>query len=213
MKQYDYILFDWDGTIAKTLDIWMESLKEVLRSRGHDLTDEQIGADYGNFKTRFSNLGEDTLDEIINSALTLSDKRIPSVKFYEGHVELFDQLKQNNKQLGIVTTSPHLVISRLLDAHTLTELFAVLIGGDDVKNQKPHKEPIIKAIHTLSAVKSRTIMVGDSDKDIIAAKNAGIDCILFYPPDHSRFHNIAYLKSLEPTYVVGSFQEMCRLLI
>jgi|GEM_PF-6694527 len=74
MKTYDYILFDWDGTIAKTLDIWMEALKEVLEKDGHCLTDEQIGADYGLFRLRFSNLGENVLDRIIDEALALSKK-------------------------------------------------------------------------------------------------------------------------------------------
>lgn len=136
MKQYDYILFDWDGTIAKTLDIWMEALRGTLEKRGYNFTNAQVGADYGLFRSRFSNLGEVTLDEIVDEALS-----------------------------------------------------------------------------ALSAIKSRTIMVGDSDKDIISAQNAGIDSILFYPPEHSRFHDITYLRSLRPTYVIGSYQEIGSLLI
>lgn len=213
VKQYDYILFDWDGTIAKTLDIWMEALKETLEKNGHNLTDEQIGADYTLFRSRFNNLGKDTLDGIINEALALSSKNMPSVKFYEGHLGLINLLKQNNRRLGIVTTSAHSVIEQLLNEQAMAKLFDVLIAGDDVLNQKPHGEPITKAISALSAVKSRTIMVGDSDKDIISAQNAGIDSVLFYPPEHSRFHNITYLRSLGPTYVAGSFQEIGHLLI
>lgn len=212
MKRYDYVLFDWDGTIARTLDIWMEALKEILGEKGYNFTSEQIGADYGLFRSRFSNLGEDALNGIIDEALTLSNKNMPSVKLYEGHLELISLLKQNNKRLGIVTTSAHSVIDQLLNKHDMAKSFDVLIGGDDVLNQKPHAEPIIKAIDVLSAVKSRTIMVGDSDKDIISAQNAGIDSILFYPPEHSHFHDITYLKSLKPTYVAGSFQEISSLL-
>lgn len=213
MKQYDYILFDWDGTIAKTLDIWMEALKEVLGKKGYDFTSEQIGADYELFKSRFIHLGEDVLDGIIDEALTLSGKNIPSVKLYEGHLELISLLRQNNKRLGIVTTSAHSVIDQLLNKHAMAKSFDVLIGGDDVLNQKPHAEPITRAIDALSAAKSRTVMVGDSGKDIISAQNAGIDSILFYPLEHSRFHDIVYLRSLGPTYVAGSFQEIGSLLV
>jgi len=213
MKRYDYILFDWDGTVAKTLDIWMEALKEILGENGYNFTDEQIGADYGLFRSRFSNLGEDTLERIIGEALALSSKNVPLVKLYEGHLELISLLKQNNKRLGIVTTSAHSVIDQLLNKHAMAKSFDVLIGGDDVLNQKPHAEPITRAIDALSAIKSRTIMVGDSDKDIISARNAGIDSVLFYPPEHSRFHDITYLKSLGPTYVAGSLQEIGSLLI
>jgi len=138
---------------------------------------------------------------------------MPLVQFYEGHAELINLLKQNNKHLGIVTTSAHPIIEQLLDKHAMTKSFDVLIGGDDVLNQKPDAEPIIKALAALSAVKSRTVMVGDSDKDITSAQNAGIDSILFYPSEHSRFHDITYLKSLKPTYIARSFQEIARLLI
>lgn len=213
MKTYDYILFDWDGTIAKTLDIWMEALRETLERSGYSLTDEQIGADYELFRSRFGHIGTDDIDRIIDEALLLSNENLPSVKLYEGHLEAISALKQAGKQLGVVTTSAHSAIDQLLSKHAMTELFDVLVGGDDVLNQKPHAEPINRAINELSAVKPRTIMVGDSDKDIISARNAGIDSILFYPPAHSRFHDITYLRSLKPTYVVGSFQELSSLLM
>jgi pyrophosphatase PpaX len=137
---------------------------------------------------------------------------MPLVKFYEGHLELISLLRQDNKRVGIVTTSAHSVIDQLLNKHAMAELFDVVVGGDDVLNQKPHAEPITKAIAALSAVRSRTLMIGDSDKDIVSAQNAGIDSILFYPPEHSHFHDITYLRSLGPTYIVGSFQEIGSLL-
>ncbi len=54
MKRYDYILFDWDGTLARTLDIWLEALKAALLKRSYTLSDEEIGADYEVFSKRFS---------------------------------------------------------------------------------------------------------------------------------------------------------------
>ena len=44
--------------------------------------------------------------------------------------------------------------------------------------------------------------------DVIAAKNAGVDSILFYPRAHRQFHNIEYLKSLGPTYIIEDFKEI-----
>jgi pyrophosphatase PpaX len=212
MNQYDYVLFDWDGTIAKTLDVWMESLKVALVKRGYSFTDRQIGADYELFKSRFSELGDKTLGAVIEEALMLSNKSIPTVKMYEDNVRVLNLLRKNNKQLGVVTTSEHATISQLLKQHDMASLFDVVIGGDDVANQKPHAEPIIKALDALSATKSRTVMVGDSDKDILSAQNAGIDSVLFYPPEHANYHDIKYLMSLRPTYVVGSYQEIGDLL-
>jgi len=110
-----------------------------------------------------------------------------------------------------VTTSAHPLIEQLLEKHDMTSLFDVIVGGDDVINQKPHAEPILKALDALSAKKSRTVLVGDSDKDILSARNAKIDSILFYPPEHAIFHDISYLNSLEPTYAIKNYQELGRL--
>lgn len=213
MKQYDYVLFDWDGTIVKTLDIWMGALQSTLIKRGYAFTDKQVGADYELFKVRFSELGKDTLESLINEALMASNSITPTVQLYESLFEALVLLKQREKRLGVVTTSTHSVIDRLLAKHGLGQLFDAVVCGDNVLHQKPHAEPIEKAISALSAIKSRTVMVGDSDKDIIAARNAGIDSILFYPPEHARFHDIKYLMSLKPTYVLESFREIGRLLM
>ena len=51
-------------------------------------------------------------------------------------------------------------------------------------------------------------MVGDSDKDLGAALNFGIDSILFYPESHSKFLQFRQIKKLKPTYIIDDFAEI-----
>lgn len=51
-------------------------------------------------------------------------------------------------------------------------------------------------------------MIGDSDKDIGAAANLGIDSILFYPPEHEKFHDYPALKKLNLTHIVDDFKKV-----
>jgi pyrophosphatase PpaX len=208
MKRYTYILFDWDGTIGKTLDIWSNALKDTLSKYGHSFDQTKIGADYELFRTRFRHLGQQTVDDIIEEALASSKRNIPSVELYEQSVEVLTMLHENNRKLGLVTTSVHNDIDPLLENFSMRQLFDVVVCGDDVIKQKPDAEPILAAVELLGAIKSATIMVGDSGKDIIASQNAGVDSILFYPPEHRNFHDIQYLKSLEPTYSVKELREI-----
>jgi pyrophosphatase PpaX len=208
MSSYDYLLFDWDGTIAKTLNIWSDALKEILAQRGHSFVETEIGANYEIFREQNHHLGTAEVDYIVNQALLLSDDKMPLVELYSDQLKTLALLQQAHKKLGIVTTSKHAIIDALLDKHDMANLFDVVVCGDDVTQQKPHAEPIDTAIRLLSAKKVRTLMIGDSDKDILSARNAGIDSVLFYPPEHKRFHDIAYLKSLNPTYVIESFTEL-----
>lgn len=127
MKTYKYILLDWDGNLARTLDIWLEACRSVVNKRGVFPTDEQIGASFGAF---------------------------------------IDHMKE--------------------------------WGVEDTE----------KAMEQLGAVKEETVIVGDSDKDIGAANNTGLDSILFYPPEHKKFYNLEKLKTLKPTYIVDDLRKI-----
>ena len=51
-------------------------------------------------------------------------------------------------------------------------------------------------------------MIGDTEKDVGAANNAGIDSILFFPPEHKRFYDIDKLKKHKPTHIVSDFRHI-----
>ena len=53
--------------------------------------------------------------------------------------------------------------------------FDVIVGGDDVKNPKPHPEALIKAVSSLGAAKKDVLYIGDSIIDARTAERAGID--------------------------------------
>ena len=50
-------------------------------------------------------------------------------------------------------------------------------------------------------------MIGDSRKDLEAAKNAEIDSLLFYPKSHSIFYDLKNLKTYNPTYIITRFDQ------
>ena len=54
-------------------------------------------------------------------------------------------------------------------------------------------------------------MVGDTDKDLGAAANFGIDSMLFYPPEHEKFYPLEKLKGYNPTYVFDDFKKLLEL--
>jgi len=89
--------------------------------------------------------------------------------------------------------------------------FDVVITHEDTEKHKPHAEPLEKALAQLGGNKEKAVMIGDSDKDLGAAKNAGVDSILFYPKEHERFYRLDDLKRFGPTYVVDDFREVLKI--
>ncbi len=99
-------------------------------------------------------------------------------------------------------------MKHILDGYDLTRFFQVIIAGDDTKNHKPHPEPLERAIERMGGTKEQAVMIGDSDKDLGAAKNAGVDSILFYPDEHKKFYDLSKLKAHEPTHIVSDFRQI-----
>lgn len=215
MKRYKYVLLDWDGNLARTLDIWLAALKTSLEKRGHSFSDEQIGANFTLFKTRMEELGVEDVDAMVNEADETATITVPNVELYPGALITLETLQKNGLQVALVTTSRHEQIDILLEKYHMRGLFDVVVCGDDVANHKPHPESIEKALSLLQLfggnnadIRAQAIMVGDSGSDIGAANSAGVDSVLFFPKEHSKFYDIQKLKDLSPTYIIEDFREL-----
>jgi pyrophosphatase PpaX len=208
MKTYKYILLDWDGNLAKTLDIWLEAYREVLVSRGFDIPDKKISASFGDFLSQMQKWGVQDPEQAFKETDVIARRRLPDVELYPDALEVLIKLDDSNKKLALITTSPHANIGHLLQKYDIARLFTSVVAGDDVAHHKPHPEPLEKALKELGGNKQSAVMIGDSDKDIEAASNFGIDSILFYPPEHNKFYDFEALKLLGPTHIVDDFRKI-----
>ncbi len=212
MKKYKYLLFDWDGSIVRTLDIWHSSLKSALERHDYFLSDKEIGANFELLSHRLKKLGHENPEVIISEAAALSENDLPLVQAYANSVFVLKKLKQAGKKTALVTTSVHSQIDPLLISFDIETLFDTVVCGDDVRNIKPDAEPILKALKQLDALPEESIMIGDSEKDIKSAHNANIDAVLFYPPEHEKFYDLKELQKLKPTATISDFTELLSLI-
>ena len=208
MKSYKYILLDWDGNLAKTLDLWLRVFRTVLDEEGYHPTDEEIAASFGKVEDFFSALGIKNPKVIYEKADVLGKKALPDVELYPEALEVLNKLKELGKKTALITTSAKVNIEHLLDKYDMHPLFDVVITREDTSSHKPHPEPLIKALTMLKGNIAEAVMIGDSDKDLGAALNAGVDSILFYPEEHKKFYNIDALMSHRPTYIVENFKDI-----
>lgn len=209
MKSYQYILFDWDGNLARTLDVWLVATKAPLESRGIQVSDRTIAIQcFGRPIEGYTELGITDIDAAIVEMDQLAKKLMPEVELYPDALFVLEALKKEGKQTALVTTSLRNNVIHLLDKYNLHGFFDVVIGHEDTERHKPHPEPLEKALKELGGNKENAIMIGDSDKDIGAANNAEIDSILFYPDAHEKFYDLSELQALDPTYTVRDFRQV-----
>ncbi len=214
MKSYRHIFFDWDGCLAKTLDIWFKSIKLALADYNIDASDKLTVPLIGDLYNGAIALGlrpEDFIAFKRNVYLRV-DANMSGVALYEGAQSLLKKLRSEGKTIALISSGSRSTLEPMLKNTGVREYFDLIISGSDVEKRKPNPEGIEKALSKLGSDKASTIMIGDSEHDLKAAQNAGIDSVLFYPDAHTFFYDIAHLKSLNPTYTIKTFEELGKIL-
>lgn len=106
--------------------------------------------------------------------------------------------------LALVTNKPTPFVAPILSSLDIAKYFTVVIGGDDVKNKKPHPEPLLMVAEKLGLAPAELLFVGDSRNDIQAAKAAGCCSIgLTYGYNYGEPISLS-----EPDYMFDQFNEL-----
>lgn len=92
---------------------------------------------------------------------------------FPGVVNTLSALKEKGFLLGIVTNKPTPFVMPILERFGIAHDFQVIIGGDDVKQKKPHPEALFNTMNAMMLKADELLFVGDSRNDIQAAQAAG----------------------------------------
>lgn len=203
------VIFDVDGTLLNTEKIIIESFEHTFKKElpKIKLTEEEKLSFIGpTLQQTFSNYTQDQkeIDKLINVYRTYNKTlHDQGVGAFAHAKETLSSLKTQGVKLGIVSSKARQMVIDGLEQNDLLKFFDVLVCSDDVKNHKPHPEPLLKAIKTLNTSVETTIYIGDHPYDIISAKRAGIQsCLVEYS---------AHLKTAlkeNPDYVVESLEQV-----
>lgn len=208
MKHYSYILFDWDGCLAMSLDVWLKAYKEVFAEYNAFPTDREIALyAFGDWNGP-KKFGIDDVEAFAQKMLVKINEKYGSLQLYPEVKATLETLRKKNKKLALVTTSKESLVNQALTHHKLTSVFDVILTAESVTKHKPDPESLEKALQELKADKESSIMIGDSKSDLGAAQNANIDSILFYPKHNHIFYDLDHLTSYKPTYTVTRFEEI-----
>jgi len=96
---------------------------------------------------------------------------------FPGIVRLLDRLKDEGFGLGVCTNKLEGLSVQLLEALDLAKYFGSVVGPDTLGIAKPDPKPFYEAVNRLDLDSPRALMVGDSETDILTARNAGVPVI------------------------------------
>ena len=184
MKEFDTYIFDLDGTLLSTLNDLATSTNYALRWAGMpERTIEEIRMFVGNgvkllmeraipnginnpkFEETYAKFREHYLEHNLDTTSP-----------YDGIPELLRELKRRGKRLAIVSNKFY-AATQDLAKHFFPDTIKVAIGERETIRKKPAPDTVLEALRQLEASKEGAVYIGDSDVDIMTAKNCGLPCI------------------------------------
>lgn len=208
MKSYKYLLFDWDGTLAKTIDIILKAYKETFAEYDLYPEDQEIIQKVFGTWDGPQKLGVNDLDGFTKKYLKRVKENYPNIELYDGAEEILQKCKEKGKKIALITTSNLETMDQAFELFPIKKYFDLLLTKEDVTNHKPDPEVILKAIDTFHATPGETVIIGDSKSDLGAAQNAHIDSILFYPEHNKKFYPLEKLLEYHPTHIISDYKEL-----
>jgi phosphoglycolate phosphatase len=182
------VIFDLDGTLVDTAPDLMRATNHVLESLGRrPITMAEVRAFVGHGARALLTRGLSATGGLPENYDVEPDYR-RFVDFYShniadgsevfpGLIRLLDRLKAEGFGLGVCTNKLEGLSVQLLDALKLSHYFGSVVGPDTLGVAKPDARPFREAVARLGLVAPRALMVGDSETDILTARNAGVPVI------------------------------------
>lgn len=178
----DTVIFDFDGTLADTSQVVINSYKHIYTVFGKDGFDEDyVMSTFGEplALTLQRDFSEHSFEDVIACYREYQVERFnDEVSLYETVKEALDYLKDKNIKMGIATSRLRNSTMEAVDNLNIKKYFDVIITADDVEKHKPDKEPLIKTMELLNSKKENTLYVGDSRFDMECAINSDVTPVL-----------------------------------
>lgn len=182
MKEYNFYLFDFDGTLCDTTEGIFNSVIYSLECFGIKEQDTEklryfVGPPlFESYKTLYGVSDEDALWLIKKYRERYKVKAAEESAIYPGVFEMLQKLKQNGKKVAVASSKPKLFVEEISHRHGI-DVFYDFVSAEDFKNNHSSKKDLINACLDFfeNPPLSDVLMTGDRFYDIDGAKAVNID--------------------------------------
>jgi N-acetyl-D-muramate 6-phosphate phosphatase len=175
------VLFDLDGTLLDTAPDMAAALNRLRVAEGLDaLPFGQIRplVSHGAprlLKFAFADPGPERYALLRQRFLEDYRKALAvETRLFAGFEAVLSEIERAGLRWGIVTNKPGWLAEPLLSEVGLAARCACLVAGDTLAERKPHPLPLLHAAQLLGLEPEHCVYVGDAERDVQAARNAGM---------------------------------------
>ncbi len=178
------IVWDMDGTVLNTLIDLRESVNYVLSLYGMpERSIEEYRSFFGNGIRHAlecavpQGTSKETIDEMLplfkeHYDIHCMDNTCP----YDGVLDVMKKLKEMGYKMAIVSNKIDSAVKEL-NERFFRDSVETAIGERDGINRKPAPDMVEQALAELGRTKEESVYIGDSEVDLLTARNSGLPCI------------------------------------
>lgn len=210
MQNFKAIFFDFDGTIADTVNGILATMTATFKELDIPLppADEMratIGMLLGDALQKLGNLDNARRELAVKTYQRLfSEVELPNTRIFPGVAQTLQQLRSKGVKLAIVTSRGIGSLRLILTKNSILEYFDELVTRDNGFAPKPAPDMVNYLLKKMNLAPHEVLVVGDTTFDIDMGNAAGCKtCAVTYGN-----HTAEMLAKSNCDWMVGSFEEI-----
>jgi phosphoglycolate phosphatase len=208
-KQFDLIVFDWDGTLMDSTATIVKAIQGAAKDLGLPVPSDQAAS-------HVIGLG---LMEAMQAVMPDIDPALyprmaeryryhfvtkdHELVLFDGVRDMLSELSQQGYFLAVATGKSRVGLNRALNAVGLLSLFDATRCADETFS-KPHPAMLQELTRELGQDMRRTVMIGDTTHDLLMANNAGAAGIAV----EYGAHPLNQLEACKPVFSAKTVREL-----
>ena len=212
--RYRAVIFDLDGTLADTEPLVIGCMLETINAAGHPVARDQllryIGPPLPIMLNHMLGLSLEQAQPIYLDYLERYRRDyMPRTTPLPGAELLLDALREARVPLAIVTNKREDAGRQTVELLGWSERFVTIIGADTAAAPKPDAAPILLALQRLGAAPADAAIVGDTESDMGAGRNANLAAAIGL----EGVRNADHLRTHGATHTAATLTEVSQLLL
>jgi phosphoglycolate phosphatase len=179
--KFQAIIFDFDGTLVDTFPGILRSWQMTFEALGLGPVDpERVRASIGPtkdvyLKMMLGDLAPTHGEKALEMYKRFYKQESPARTFvYDGVYELLEILAKKKVPMAIASNKPFRQITLLAEKFGFTPRFRLIMGPEITGKGKPDPDMFLRCAAHTGVAPENTLVVGDTELDMIAAQRAGM---------------------------------------
>lgn len=209
MSRYQLIVFDWDGTLMDSTTHITHCMHQAIATLSLEpLSDSQVSHIIGlglneAVQTLYPDTDTTTWNALADCYRQTWISTPESTPLFEHAESLLKQLNEQEIFLGVATGKSRRGLDRALKETGLGDLFISTRCADEC-HSKPHPQMLMELMDFVGVDAEQTLMIGDTEFDLMMAHNAGAHSLGITHGAHSE----TTLKAAKPKAIVHNLYQV-----